>query len=262
MCEAVKTCLNCIGIHIVSAPAKIHTTMLLTLSKITRVYAKEAINKIKRITADDDEFSSSQRTLLNILASIQSKVQSKAAEIEAQVLSEDLTDLISEVKGKLAANIRAKAKVLTQNLEDIKEKVALGTKGEDENWAYIIRNVQSFSEEQVDICVDFKLSRTLAICFSESAKSLAVETKCDFSGLVETQRFVYEPKANSKQAEVYDLATDTINVVSFDQAIPFSTPCSSFLLPDNSVVVVGSVVSNTQVQRIYPGEMKSSNTAV
>lgn len=252
MCQDVKTCLSCIGLHIASAPAMIHTTMPLTLSELSRVYAKDTITKIERIAADDDEFRSNQRVLLNILESIQSKVQTKVAEIEAQVLSEDLTDLLTAIKGKLAAKLRAKAKVLSQNLADIKEKLVLGRKCQDDHWAYIIRNMQSFREEQIASCVDIKTNRTLASCFSESVQSFTVETKCDFSGLVETQQFIYEPKAYSKQVEVYDIATATSKVVSFDQAIPFSSACCSFLLPDNSVVVVGSAVSNAQVQRVYP----------
>jgi hypothetical protein len=235
-----------------------HVTLKLNASATLCEESKRSISKLKKTEAAKQGFEADKETLLARLEQIEAICNSKLEEYRAQIHSPELmTKLLAYIETMKATevyHIESRFFSVMRQLRSCKAVVSQleykSWKASEEPWQHITTNINSISYQDTIKALQCKLVLNTDKFEANLKHFVKFNLDLSFSHLVSSQEEMYVPVALSNKLDCYNLNSCKIRQVSIEKIQPFNENCTSLLLPDGSLCVIGSATSPTLVQRI------------
>jgi hypothetical protein len=200
------------------------------------------------------QFEFNRRKFIQKLQQQLDKCDLEYDKIKAKIDSPELVDeLVELVKAKLMRTSQQAQRMIAKPKADLADKInQIGCmkfkkfSKIDPSLYWILNNSQHFEGDFGLICdfaVDFK--------YFKATLNQVITSKIEFGGLELNQRCLVSAVPYTSDLLLCDLETPEEKTVTVPEAFSFKSYCKSFLLPDNSVCLIGTPTSPSLVQRVF-----------
>jgi hypothetical protein len=204
-------------------------------------------------------FEEKRERLIDRLEGLRTEGRLKSDEILAVVKS-------SELFGQLATLLRTKlgqkAHVIKTKFSQIDQEIARkieniralkfgGFEADNEQELWMLSNFDNLGEDDFRGVISCNFTVNLDKFTSNLEELLTFGLKMSFKESEQSQRFSVIPLPETSTLLLTDLKDKQTTQKVIDEALEFRRTCTSLLLPDNSVCVIGTRASPTLIQRIY-----------
>mmetsp|Transcript_24725 Transcript_24725/g.43564 ORF Transcript_24725/g.43564 Transcript_24725/m.43564 type:complete len:475 (-) Transcript_24725:34-1458(-) len=261
LCVDAKLCLQCITRHIAESPSSFHSVVVSDVCEKSQFEIRELMNSYE---SEQQEALQNKESLLHFLDELQERLKAKADEMIKRLSSSEieakLALIIDHIKAKKAASIECKYKTLTLKLDEIKDRVRHmeidKLLPQDFPWNYLAASIKTFDRHAKMQCVESQSNINMTKFERVLDESMEFKLDLNLSSLIELQNYAYYPVPGQNKIQVHDFNTNKGDYYELPLALPFSSFCTSFILPDKSVAIVGTTSSDSVVQRVSPLDWK------